>query len=131
MTILPAMPYIITTTTRQTEQDSAGHSFYVPAATRRAVATLEEARAAVRAFCEDNPHRRLWGDRDWHTFATIRTMLIPESGGTVGPLPDGTVIEVRPVGLDALATDAGLGAAWIGASQPNDQAAILDAYNAR
>jgi hypothetical protein len=31
---------------------------------------------------------------------------LPESGGTVGPLPDGTVIEVRQIGWWQLRRDA-------------------------
>lgn len=57
--------------------------------TRTAVATLDEARKVV------------WGPLDWRGTCEH----ISESGGTVGPLPDGTVIEVRQVSLDEIVSD--------------------------
>jgi hypothetical protein len=71
---------------------------------RRAVATLDEARAV--AFCV-------------MPGGVAEALALPESGGTIGPLPDGTVIEVAPM-------------VWRGApaSSPAEVAAIVDAYNA-
>lgn len=86
---------------------------------RRAVATLEDAREHLR--CE------LPGAYEWITDGDYADMMadivaLPESGGTVGPLPDGTVIEVAQVSW--LALGAGLKV-----ENPTDQK-ILDAYNA-
>jgi hypothetical protein len=68
------MPYIITTINDCTT----------------AVATLDEVNAAVRAECErvGGAPRTIWTDP-----AIYNRSL--HGGGTVGPLPDGTVVEVR------------------------------------
>jgi hypothetical protein len=58
---------------------------------RRAVAGLEEAREAAR----DSVYVHIGTSDRWLSF--MRTVDdLGESGGTVGPLPDGTVIEVAP-----------------------------------
>jgi len=102
-----------------------------PKDTRRAVATLEEARAAV-----NNALYRIEGEMDDPRplagfYAQADTL--PESGGTIGPLPDGTVIEVRRRSWRDLSPycrfhpDAEIG------DDPIDPtpAEIIDAYNAR
>jgi hypothetical protein len=72
------VPFIVTTT----RLDLKLHGEFV---SRRAVATLEEARGLAALPCGiSNPS---------HFHQAVR---LPESGGTVGPLPDGTVIEVEP-----------------------------------
>lgn len=85
------MPYVITTKQRS-ESYATGHS-YVPNAietvvSRRAVATLDEAREQYLYNAVAGFHGQPWLDR---------VDDIPESGGSIGPLPDGTVIEVEPV----------------------------------
>jgi len=66
------MPYVIRT--GLDGQDTRYHS-------RTAVATLEEARETIApTILAASPNHV------WH---------LAESGGTIGPLPDGTVIEVR------------------------------------
>jgi hypothetical protein len=94
------MPYIIETTipgcgTRCGEPEECERV----TESRHAVATLEEAREhAVNAWYSREP-----GDRDEHSLARRDTCLrLPESGGTIGPLPDGTVIEVKPVDYELL-----------------------------
>jgi hypothetical protein len=75
------MPYIITTKRPAdplTISDDASWAH-----TRTAVATLDEARNRVLDIAQ-RPRAIVWVER-----------YISESGGTVGPLPDGTVIEVR------------------------------------
>lgn len=57
-----------------------------------AVATLEEARTVPVAHIE---HASIGSRDDWAD-AHYAAQTLPESGGTVGPLPDGTIIEVRP-----------------------------------
>lgn len=93
------MPYIVTTK-----------------ASRRAVATLDEARAVIR-------------DHVVNAGVAHGTTADPitNSGGTVGPLPDGTVIEVRPVAVDELA-----GAVFDRDDYaPYFESDIIDAYNER
>jgi len=82
------MPYIITTHTRKDAiERSVG---LAPRPSRRAVATLEEARDVA----EDAVIGEGRFDNDEAFLAAI--VALPESGGTIGPLPDGTVIEVTP-----------------------------------
>jgi hypothetical protein len=82
------MPYIVTT--RQKRRAPVTDERYMAHLSTRAVATLEEA----HRICDD-------------AFAATGlgahyTLVVPgESGGTVGPLPDGTVIEVERVTYDA------------------------------
>jgi hypothetical protein len=80
------MPYIITT--RQVAKppnERLAVSTLIHS--RRAVATLEEARE--RAYIE-------MAERG-HAIDNVVPPIIDESGGTIGPLPDGTVIEVERV----------------------------------
>lgn len=93
------MPYIITT-----KRPLAGNQTLDEAMENddvTAVATLDEARAHLRPILADAfPHGPV-GNR-----AAVRDL--PESGGTIGPLPDGTVIEVQQVTWARLTHDAGL-----------------------
>jgi hypothetical protein len=57
-------------------------------ASRREVDTLEEARREAGRAC--------LGSTSLNLENVEQARTLPESGGTVGPLPDGTVIEVRP-----------------------------------
>jgi hypothetical protein len=77
------MPYIVTTK-RELEDDGMGRAWF-ERVSRHAVATLDEAReTALRAV----------GERRDMYYCEMED-AVPESGGTVGPLPDGTVIEVE------------------------------------
>jgi hypothetical protein len=100
------MPFIITT--------KKGEKYYAdpypddldgPDPHPVAVATLDEARGyAVNVWYAAEP-----GDRDEHSLARRDACLrIPESGGTIGPLPDGTTIEVERVEPSVLGLRAGL-----------------------
>lgn len=82
------MPYIITTLHPWADANEPARR----ARTRTAVATLEEARAAIKRSVNaiGTPDDR---------FAAHH---LPESGGTIGPLPDSTVIEVRRVDWPAI-----------------------------
>jgi hypothetical protein len=115
------MPYIVTTK-RRTLAQPAGR-WYAEPVSRRAVATLEEARDSIYSLCaeKDVDDERIADDIDH----------LPDSGGTVGPLPDGTVIEVEQVKWSAFE-----GPEWspfLPDQEPPDfiKAEILDAYNAR
>lgn len=109
------MPYVITTTTPTGGESSLA----VGKRTRVAVATLEEARkAAARAIIADpTADGAIARTRECHT--------IPESGGTVGPLPDGTVIEVERAPWPHIARS---GQEW---GTDVGRAAILAAFNAQ
>lgn len=102
------MPYLIATHSMPADPHPGHrHSGIKAATTRRAVATLEEARAIAR-----------------ETVPRVFSPFIPASGCTIGPLPDGTVIEVEPTTWYKLAEAVGM------ASNPFNTE-ILDAYNAR
>lgn len=93
------MPYIITTN----EPFDAAVHVHRPAFTRRAVATLEEARQRVFEVCEDT-----YGIGRNVEAQILATRSITEEGGTVGSLPDGTVIEVKRVSRHDLEYIVGL-----------------------
>jgi len=79
------MPYVITTRYSDCDfPDSCGECDI----TRTAVATADDARRAIIAIGEQ--HDTWIGGDALHG-------PIDRNGGTIGPLPDGTVIEVRPV----------------------------------
>lgn len=118
------MPYLIRTINPKgaTEQDSDGRSFYVPVSSRRAVATLEEARQHCFAVPPDESY---YGEFDDFYEAVA---ALPESGGTVGPLPDGTVIEVGRCSWMYLKIHTDLPGDPHGTLSERE---IIDAYNAR
>lgn len=84
---------------------------------RRAVATLDEA----RQWTHDECALRCADD------SAADALTIPESGGTIGPLPDGTVIEVAPHNI--VWFEAELEARGIRTAGMSD-AEVIDAYNA-
>lgn len=55
------------------------------------VATLDEARDFAQAAVDDHT----WSDSIALNAESEAARFMPERGGTVGPLPDGTVIEIR------------------------------------
>lgn len=79
------MPYIVTTTRDEYDDWGCGP---LKSSVRRAVATLDEALSAAAAELHAHDPAR--------PHALTLTAL-PAHGGTVGPLPDGTVIEVKHV----------------------------------
>jgi hypothetical protein len=128
------MPYIIITRPRYARVAREPEP-----AIRTAVATLGEAHNAVHGIVHEayrlayplKPHG-LGGEHSdaqrAHRWHNVDVSKLPESGGTVGPLPDGTVIEVRSVpwaGSDGMYALAG----WDGIS-PNFGDPIA-AFNAR
>jgi hypothetical protein len=96
------MPYIITTgyhaLTQWIETD------------RRAVATLDEASEIVIAAFESQ------------FSGIVNVSGIDESGGTIGPLPDGTVIEVEHASWDDLVGPGG----W---NAHSTEAEVIAAFN--
>jgi hypothetical protein len=109
-------PYIVTTR-QPAKVDHDEERAEREHVSRRAVATLEEARDFIYSLCAetDVDDERIADDID----------RLPESGGSVGPLPDGAVIEVEQT------TWRDLG--WVGATMPDSGIArsLTDAYNAR
>lgn len=108
------MPYLVTTKRRVVEHIGDIERVTHEVLSCRAVATLDEA-------VEDAEQVAL-------TFHDV-VLTLPESGGTVGPLPDGTLIEVRPVSWEYLvvegdATDRAL------SSEPGWQERILAGFHA-
>jgi hypothetical protein len=81
------MRYIVTTKRSRREGIPVSAVDYA-VLSRREVATLEEARREAGRACLGST------SLDLRNVEQARTL--PDSGGTVGPLPDGTVIEVRP-----------------------------------
>lgn len=90
-------PYIITTKTP--EEDFHRKS-------RVAVATLDDAREIAYEAMADASSIYLLSDA-----AVIAEGIdtLPESGGTIGPLPDGTIIEVERVTVRYLAESVDYG----------------------
>jgi hypothetical protein len=127
------MPYIVTT--KRTVPTDLGRDEVADAGvlSRRAVATLEEARALAYAKALRRGSLAQMSDDP---------RMFSEQGGTVGPLPDGTVIEVEQttwvrlvmyIRRDASPTGGRDGLRPVEASQGDAEAQreILDAYNAR
>jgi len=88
------MPYIITTYERG---EVYGTPNAVKTKSRVAVATLEEAREKVSDLCKiptEHPPRQI-------------LEAIDEKGGTIGPLPDGTIVEAVWVSWSALGYEHG------------------------
>lgn len=115
------MPYIITTHRHLDDPAAEFLPGAAPGVARRAVATLEEALKHAREC--------VWLAPNWGETRTARHIAevdgLPESGGTVGPLPDGTVIEVESVAWDVLRERADM------THYNASDAAIIDAYNAK
>jgi hypothetical protein len=88
------MPYVVTTKRPRPQEGGCGEILAV--VSRRAGGTLEEAQAEAHRIVNAQPHRL--SDPLWNN--AIEAW--PKSGGTVGPLPDGTVIAVKPTSKKAL-----------------------------
>jgi hypothetical protein len=110
------MPYIVTTKRPDAQPYNPAHANIWRPVSRRAVATLDAARRACLGVL-DAAH--LQGS----PVAVYRAAVdLPESGGTVGPLPDGTVIEVERVGWPDI---------WLKVGDGLSNAQALAAFNAR
>ena len=130
------MPYIITThqsgltaeeVAREVAHNPTGHGFR--GYSRTAVATLDEALSDVSTIVCN-----LMAGENFGQYQD-QFRAIADSGGSVGPLPDGTTIEVRPVAWrDLIQTmlDAGEDnyppLIW---DTAEDRADILTAFNAQ
>jgi hypothetical protein len=83
------MPYLITIKTHHVWVDVPDEAEAWEIHSRRPVASLDEARAYIREATEEPP---LTADQEQAVFDAWWSL--DESGGTIGPLPDGTIIEV-------------------------------------
>jgi hypothetical protein len=61
---------------------------------KQTVTTLEEARESVESIIR---HLHAYASEDHPDYRPMIPDTLPASGGTIGPLPDGTVIEVHRV----------------------------------
>jgi hypothetical protein len=132
-------PYIVTTKRRPPAAAYVRGLGVRPRAdvlSRRAVATLD---GAKRYAISDNSgawvNEPREGKRpdDWQA-ALDAILALPESGGTVGPLPDGTIIEVEATKYKRLRALLDAEARRHVDHAPDPEAwkqRILDAYNAR
>lgn len=100
------MPFIVTTHRHLDDPTAEFLPDALPGVSRRAVATLEEARETARIIAWDKPY----GQTPTPDVAAAIYGL-PESGGTV-TLPDGTVIEVKHELWSVLAEDLGVELRW-------------------
>lgn len=100
-------PYIVIKTTPAPGIAGAGFGGDSGAAvSRRAVATLEDARRVAELQCMTVLDAR--SSEPW-TPILDQAISIPEVGGTVGPLPDGMTVRVERVSRHDL---------WVGAGRP-------------
>jgi len=122
------MPYIITThqsgltaeeVAREVAHNPTGHGFR--GYSRTAVATLDEALSDVSTIVCN-----LMAGENFGQYQD-QFRAIADSGGTFGPLPDGTVIEVRPVTYAALLDR--IGVKFIASADP--EAAACREFNAQ
>src|SRR4051812_13657710 len=123
------MPYLVTTMYGEPRSDRPGHVGGVAweRVSRLAVATLGKARSAVkRAIMDLAPES---GSLKPYLAAQQQADALPESGGTVGPLPDGTTIRVE------LAATGDLAAAALVANDYHfgelTEAEVIAAFNAK
>jgi hypothetical protein len=135
------MPYIVTTKQNpkpvltRNESDTLVEGPRGPEydVSRRAVATLDEARKVVHDRVTEADVRLPATGMAWRVMSYGEIIqAITEQGGTTGPLPDGTVIEVEPVSYAALCTpETGLNhVPAIRLVNEWDEGEIIAAYNA-
>jgi predicted TIM-barrel enzyme len=130
------MPFIITKKQPQSvvEDAQSDPNFIITERTfrvleERAVVTLEEAQKLCLKTVQT--WVRQFGDAKFMTSADVAILAVnnlTESGGTVGPLPDGTVIEVEPERLIGIGAMAGLSP---GEMCDMPDAEIIAAFNAK
>jgi hypothetical protein len=107
-------PYIVTTKRPPKPPSRTSHTVH-GAHSRRAVATLEEARQAVLLSIHDHA---VWSE--WEEY--VNTL----SAGTIGPFPDGTIVQVERVDWPDLAVQSA------SANPTNhEKSRLIDAFNAR
>lgn len=118
------MPYIIETTTPEMSSYIEPGQPWPRTVSRRAVATLEEAQREAWTIVADSPTGADHSLMEWRRDAAN----VPAEGGTIGPLPDGGVIEVRQVSWTSLRTMSGIDESSVPGSRPDSD--IIPAFNA-
>jgi hypothetical protein len=126
------MPFIVTTK-RPTIAAKHFGADEMRAVSRRAVATLVGAQAACEEIVMDTVNVARDGKGNLFPALSYSPHVFDAQemtglGGSVGPLPDGTVIEVEPIGPIALFHAAGL---TRGQRPHLSVAGVIAAYNAR
>lgn len=105
-------PFIVTTKRQWHELEFETERVRTSVVSRVAVGTLQEAREATEAAAR--------------TSRIAIDALVAESGGSVGPLPDGTLIQVEHVGWRHIEDSLGYHLGY-----PDGPEAALAAFNAR
>jgi hypothetical protein len=124
------MPYVITTNRQDERPSRVGYADDMRVISRRAVATLEEARRAVRTDLTQKHHVNPVGKHMRDISALFNHNMREHGKHTVGPLPDGTVIEVARVRWDVIREEA-LKHQSIDRYPGDGGQPVIDAYNAR
>lgn len=115
------MPFTVTTKRpTRVDADDLASAYEDRVVSRRAVATLEDARRHV-SYASCLPSGR----------HTTNGHEITESGGSVGPLPDGTSIEVKPITWAEIRSALGHSPKAHEPRTPLYAAALLNAYTTR
>lgn len=101
-------------------------------ASRRAVATLDEAQNIAQEAIDNGPP--ISSKREWDAWDALydNVVVLEEPGGTIGPLPDGTLIEVERVDWVDLSRSSAIGEQFVDTRRsPTDIGKdIIAAYNA-
>lgn len=119
------MPYIIAITRPGKHLSGMDEAEYAPS--RRAVATLGEARTIAYDAIEE----RVAPIPDGVAGFTRSVDHLSEPGGTVGPLPDGTVIQVEPTTVSDIADTFSMDTFNAMNHDGASEADWIDAFNAR
>ena len=96
------MPYVITTTDTRLYADDPTAEFMPdakPVQTRRAVATLEEAKRHANGVIDGSGYAHI--EQVAESYSKVDALS--SAGGLVGPLPNGTIIDVECIGWQELA----------------------------
>lgn len=133
------MPYIIKTKQLKTgtyDESRSGmpgpiQTHTLPTLTQFAVATLDDAREYVQEITEGGLPDE---SRQDITRLLLAARDLPDAGGTIGPLPDGTVIEVQRVTWEGMAFHTNMKPEFVrvlnhGGDVDAFHARMIDAFN--
>lgn len=128
------MPYIITVKRRVDAPDlyrpeEVPERIALSTMSRRAVATLGEARKRCHDAVLNSELPNHAAMDPAHDLFYDAALALPEQGGPLGPLPDGTVIEVEEVEWTELIGPYGPGNEWPHPDDDHTQKRICDDWN--